>query len=131
MLSSLEAAKRRGGRIIDVNPLPEAGLIRFKNPQRARGLIGRGTELADLFLQVSLNGDLGLFQLLNQRLLERHERGERVLDEDFITSSCEGFEAFADHVRETDPSDRKSVVSGKSVSVRVDPGGRRIIKKKK
>src|SRR3546814_16156188 len=27
--------------------------------------------------------------------------------------------------------DRKSVVSGKSVSVRVDPGGRRTIKKKK
>src|SRR3546814_17514651 len=30
-----------------------------------------------------------------------------------------------------DPEDRKSVVSGKSVSVRVDLGGRRIIKKKK
>src|SRR3546814_19906906 len=29
------------------------------------------------------------------------------------------------------PTDRKSVVSGKSVSVRVDLGGRRIIKKKK
>src|SRR3546814_17756062 len=29
------------------------------------------------------------------------------------------------------PADRKSVVSGKSVSVRVDLGGRRIIKKKK
>src|SRR3546814_12979848 len=28
-------------------------------------------------------------------------------------------------------ADRKSVVSGKSVSVRLDPGGRRIIKKKK
>src|SRR3546814_15075467 len=28
-------------------------------------------------------------------------------------------------------TDRKSVVSGQSVSVRVDPGGRRIIKKKK
>src|SRR3546814_14611205 len=28
-------------------------------------------------------------------------------------------------------SDRKSVVEGKSVAVRVDPGGRRIIKKKK
>src|SRR3546814_14067200 len=104
MLSSLEAAKRRGGRIIAVNPLPEAGLIRFKNPQRARGLIGRGTELADLFLQVSLNGDLGLFQLLNQRLLERHDRGERVLDEDLIASSCEAFEASAAHVREQDPS---------------------------
>src|SRR3546814_13305938 len=32
---------------------------------------------------------------------------------------------FANH------ADRKSVVEGKSVSVRVDPGGRRIIKKKK
>src|SRR3546814_14239494 len=31
----------------------------------------------------------------------------------------------------TQDGDRKSVVSGKSVSVRVDPGGRRIIKKKK
>src|SRR3546814_17767419 len=31
----------------------------------------------------------------------------------------------------TAPGDRKSVVSGKSVSVRVDTGGRRIIKKKK
>src|SRR3546814_13549330 len=29
-----------------------------------------------------------------------------------------------------EPGDRKRVVSGKSVSVRVDPGGRRIIKKK-
>src|SRR3546814_18143753 len=33
-------------------------------------------------------------------------------------------------VGDTDEEDRKSVVSGKSVSVRVDLGGRRIIKKK-
>src|SRR3546814_16918015 len=32
---------------------------------------------------------------------------------------------------ETAKADRKSVVEGKSVSVRVDPGGRRIINKKK
>ena len=35
MLSALEEAKRRGARIIAVNPLPEAGLMRFKNPQKA------------------------------------------------------------------------------------------------
>src|SRR3546814_11403375 len=35
-----------------------------------------------------------------------------------------------DGVRSAD-GDRKSVVEGKGVSVRVDPGGRRIIKKKK
>ncbi len=37
MLSALEETKRNGGRVIAVNTLPEAGLIRFKNPQNARG----------------------------------------------------------------------------------------------
>ncbi|MDQ1487344.1 MAG: hypothetical protein QOJ62_3037, partial [Actinomycetota bacterium] len=34
MLTALEKAKEQGARIVAVNPLPEAGLIRFKNPQR-------------------------------------------------------------------------------------------------
>src|SRR3546814_18741403 len=38
-------------------------------------------------------------------------------------------DVMAQHVAQR-PVDRKSVVSGKSVSVRVDLGGRRIIKKK-
>ena len=37
MLSALEETKRNGGHVIAVNPLPEAGLIRFKNPQKASG----------------------------------------------------------------------------------------------
>jgi anaerobic selenocysteine-containing dehydrogenase len=32
MLTALEVAKEGGARIIAVNPLPEAGLVRFKNP---------------------------------------------------------------------------------------------------
>src|SRR3546814_11811422 len=42
-----------------------------------------------------------------------------------------GLIAPAERARQRDRQDRKSVVSGKSVSVRVDLGGRRIIKKKK
>jgi len=34
MLIALEKAKENGARIVAVNPLPEAGLLRFKNPQR-------------------------------------------------------------------------------------------------
>ena len=70
MLTALETAKRRGARIVMVNPLPEPGLMRFKNPQTARGLIGRGTPLADLFLQVRVNGDLALFKALNRLILD-------------------------------------------------------------
>ena len=59
MLTSLEKAKRDGAHIVAINPLPEAGLIRFKNPQRPRGVIGRGTALADLHIPIRVNGDLG------------------------------------------------------------------------
>ena len=61
MLTALEEAKQRGARIVAVNPLPEAGLARFRNPQSVRGLAGPGTKLADRFLPVRVNGDLALF----------------------------------------------------------------------
>ena len=70
MLSALEKAKRNGARIIAVNPLPEAGLVRFKNPQTPRGVVGRGTALADLLLPIRINGDLALFQAIGALLLE-------------------------------------------------------------
>ncbi len=41
MLSALEKAKANGARIITVNPLPEAGMERFKNPQTPKGLAAR------------------------------------------------------------------------------------------
>ncbi|MGH3416177.1 MAG: molybdopterin-dependent oxidoreductase, partial [Actinocrinis sp.] len=43
MLTALEHAKRRGARVIAINPLPEAGFTRFRNPQTPRGLVGPGT----------------------------------------------------------------------------------------
>jgi molybdopterin-dependent oxidoreductase alpha subunit len=52
MLTALERAKRAGTRIVTVNPLPEAGMREFRNPQHAGGLLGRGTELTDLFAQI-------------------------------------------------------------------------------
>jgi molybdopterin-dependent oxidoreductase alpha subunit len=78
MLIALEKAKEHGARIVAVNPLPEAGLLRFKNPQRPKGIIGHGTQLADLFLQVKVNGDLALFQALNVLLLEAEDRLRRL-----------------------------------------------------
>src|SRR6478735_8290448 len=64
MLSALEETKRNGGHGIAVNPLPEAGLIRFKNPQKVSGVLGRGTPIADQFLHIKPCGDLALFQAI-------------------------------------------------------------------
>ncbi|MCZ0204472.1 FdhF/YdeP family oxidoreductase [Streptomyces achromogenes] len=105
-LSALEEAKRNGGRIVAVNPLPEAGLRRFKNPQKPRGIVGRGTRIADRFLHIKPGGDLALFQALNRLLLEAEDaRPGTVLDHDFINAHTSGFEDFARHARTVDWDD--------------------------
>ncbi|MEQ4193007.1 FdhF/YdeP family oxidoreductase [Streptomyces sp. YIM 103828] len=102
MLSALEETKRNGGQVVAVNTLPEAGLMRFKHPQKARGVIGRGTEIADQFLHIRAGGDLALFQALNLLLLEAEDEAPgTVLDHAFIASDTTGFEAFAEHARKT------------------------------
>ncbi|MEY9945912.1 FdhF/YdeP family oxidoreductase [Kitasatospora sp. GAS1066B] len=98
MLSALERAKRAGATIVSVNPLPEAGLERFKNPQHARGLVGGGTKLTDLFLQIRLGGDLALFRALNQLILA----ADSGVDRDFVAEHCHGFDEFAAEAKSTD-----------------------------
>ncbi|MFD5013418.1 FdhF/YdeP family oxidoreductase [Streptomyces chartreusis] len=100
MLSALETAKRRGARVVAVNPLPEAGLLRFKNPQRPSGILGGGTRLADQFLQIRLGGDQALFQAFNRLLLEAEDEAPGTcLDNAFIERHTHGFEEFAEHAR--------------------------------
>ncbi|MEV0264410.1 FdhF/YdeP family oxidoreductase [Streptomyces sp. NPDC050617] len=98
MLSALEKAKQGGAKIISVNPLPEAGLERFKNPQKARGLAGSGTSLTDLFLQIRLGGDQALFRALNKLILDT----QGAVDQDFIDEHTHGFEEFARAARAAD-----------------------------
>jgi molybdopterin-dependent oxidoreductase alpha subunit len=98
MLSALEKAKTNGARIVTVNPLPEAGLERFKNPQTARGLAGSGTPLTDLFLQIRLGGDQALFRALNRLILET----DGAVDTEFVDQHTHGFEEFAKTARATD-----------------------------
>ncbi|SCK30771.1 FdhF/YdeP family oxidoreductase [Streptomyces sp. WMMB 322] len=101
MLSALEETKRNGGRVVAVNPLPEAGLMRFKHPQKVRGVIGRGTDIADQFLQIRPGGDLALFQALNRLLLEAEDEAPgEVLDHGFIDAHSTGFDEYAAHARQ-------------------------------
>ena len=62
MLSALEKAKKNGCILVHINPLPEAGMSTFKHPQDVLGWLGGGTQLADLFLQVRINGDVALLK---------------------------------------------------------------------
>ncbi len=93
MLSALEIAKKNGAKIVSINPLREAGLVRFKNPQEPTGIAGRGIELADLHLPIKLNGDLALFQAIGSLLVQWD-----ALDHDFIDTYTTGFDGWRAHV---------------------------------
>lgn len=103
MLTTLEKAKGNGARIVSVNPLPEAGLIRFKNPQRPGTYLGRASTLTDRYLQIRLGGDLALFQAVGKLLIEADDAEPGcVLDHAFIREFTSGFQAYAQHVRSLD-----------------------------
>jgi molybdopterin-dependent oxidoreductase alpha subunit len=101
MLTELQKAAKNGCKIVSVNPLPETGLIRFRNPQNPLDLLGPGTALACLFLPVRVNGDVALLQGIMKSMLEADTASSgRVLAHDFIQQHTEGFEAFAQALRE-------------------------------
>ncbi|GAA3559973.1 FdhF/YdeP family oxidoreductase [Amycolatopsis ultiminotia] len=103
MLSALEEAKAGGAKVVAVNPLPEAGLMRFKNPQNVRGVVGKGSPLADEFAQIRVGGDLALFQAIGHLLLQWEESAPgSIVDHEFVAAQTQGFEDWAKHLRETD-----------------------------
>ena len=90
MLNSLEKAKRNGAKIIVINPLKEVALLKFKNPQKVRGWISKGTDIADLYLQIKINQDVALLKAWLKILLQ----DESNLDLSFINEKTAGFEAL-------------------------------------
>ena len=73
--------------------------MRFHHPQKPQDLVGRGTELADLFLQIRLDGDMALFQALGQPAAGDRRRRRRARSTAPSSSGTPaGFDAYAAHV---------------------------------
>jgi molybdopterin-dependent oxidoreductase alpha subunit len=94
MLTSLEKAKKNGAKVVSINPMKEAGLIRFKNPQTVKGIIGGGTEISDLYLQLRINEDVALLKAVMMKLFKIAETRPEVLDTEFISGKTAGFDDF-------------------------------------
>ena len=102
MLAALEAAKARGAKIVSINPLPEIGTDRFKNPQdflhplkMLQTLAGEGRQLSDLWLQVRIGGDLALFKgLIKAMLATEAAAPASVLDHEFLAGHTVGLAAL-------------------------------------
>ena len=103
MLSILEKAKANGAKIVAINPLPEAGLMRFKDPQKVHGVVGHGVPIADEFVQIRIGGDMALFAGLGKLLFEADDKAPgTVVDRDFVDRHTAGFAEYETRTRALD-----------------------------
>jgi oxidoreductase alpha (molybdopterin) subunit len=109
MLSSLRKAKLSGARIVSINPLAEAGLVDFvdPNPQHYSNplkypialLADKGVPIADLHLPVRVGGDMAVLKGIMKVMLERErESPGSVFDNDFISQKTSGFDEFVESI---------------------------------
>jgi molybdopterin-dependent oxidoreductase alpha subunit len=99
MLGALEKCKENGGKIITVNPLPEAGMVNFVDPQSPLSILKGGTALTDLFVQVKVNGDVAFLKAIMLLLLAKEDAGEKVIDHDFIKEYTAHYDEFITDIK--------------------------------
>lgn len=96
LITQLMKLRRRGGQVIVINPLKELGLSRFRVPSDMRSLLF-GSEIASLYLQPRIKGDVALFRALLAALIERG-----AIDREFVEQRTSGFaEVAADLQRDS------------------------------
>jgi molybdopterin-dependent oxidoreductase alpha subunit len=103
MLGALEAAAKRGCRIVSINPLIERGIERFIHPQHvAPMLTGQASQIGTHYLQPLIGGDLAVLKGLCKWVLQMEDaQPGTVLDQTFLAEQTYGFTEFAADLRAT------------------------------
>src|SRR5206468_1647472 len=70
LMRSLMLLRRRGGKVVVINPVKEVGLVNFSVPSDVRSLLF-GSPIANLYLQPHIGGDIPLLLGVAKVLLER------------------------------------------------------------
>jgi molybdopterin-dependent oxidoreductase alpha subunit len=98
MMRTLMMVRRRGGKVIVINPLVETGLVNFSVPSDPWALVF-GAEIASSYVQPYVGGDLALVYGLMKQLRELHAERPRsddpIVDEDFLAAHCRGWPELA------------------------------------
>ncbi|MCA9004318.1 MAG: FdhF/YdeP family oxidoreductase [Planctomycetaceae bacterium] len=111
LLRTLMEIRRRGGKIIVINPLKETGLVNFRVPSDVRSMLF-GSEIASTYVQPHIGGDLALLTGIAKVILSRNAQ-----DAEFISNCTENFDEFRASVEGTDWDDieRRSGVTRETI----------------
>jgi molybdopterin-dependent oxidoreductase alpha subunit len=107
-LHPLQAAAKRGAKIVTFNPVRERGLEYFASPQNPVQMLGgKPTKISTQYHQLRPGGDIAVMLGIAKHVLaadaaaQQRGKGHRVLDIDFIAQHSSGFEAFEAKVQAT------------------------------
>jgi molybdopterin-dependent oxidoreductase alpha subunit len=103
MLSVLQQAARRGCQIVTFNPIMERGLEKFLHPQEPLQMFtGSPSPISTHYFQPMIGGDLALLQGLIKAILEKNERRQQLLDQDFIEKHTIGLSELKKQIGKTE-----------------------------
>ena len=101
LMRTLMMVRRRGGKVVVINPIVETGMVNFSVPSDPWALFF-GAEIASTYVQPHVGGDLALMYGLMKRLRELaalapsgNAAGEPIVDEDFLEHHATGWPQLA------------------------------------
>ncbi len=94
LMTNLMHLRRRGGKVVVINPVIETGLVNFKIPSSVRSMLF-GTEIANLYVQPHIGGDLALLSGIAKQI---DEMG--AADHPFLQEHCNGADEWLETIRQ-------------------------------
>lgn len=88
LMTTLVNLRKRGGKVVVVNPVKETGLVNFRVPSQPLSLLF-GSEVASQYAQIKIGGDIAFLTGI-AKCIEP--------DQAYAESHTEGFEAFRQHL---------------------------------
>jgi molybdopterin-dependent oxidoreductase alpha subunit len=95
LITQLINLRRRGGKVITINPLKELGLVRFKVPSDWRSFLF-GSTISDVYLQPKVGTDIALLKALLKSVVEAGG-----VDKDYVEKYTTGWEEVERDLSET------------------------------
>ncbi|MBK7974960.1 MAG: FdhF/YdeP family oxidoreductase [Deltaproteobacteria bacterium] len=95
LITELMKLRRRGGKVIVINPLKELGLLRFRVPSDPWSLV-MGSTISDLYLMPHVGGDVAVAKALLKGVIEAD-----AVDREYVGAYTAGWDAVESDVRAT------------------------------
>jgi molybdopterin-dependent oxidoreductase alpha subunit len=94
LMTSLNHLRRRGGKVVVINPVRELGMMNFRIPSDWRSML-LGSEIATHFVQPHIGGDLALLSGVSKAVVEAG-----AANIGFLQEHCQGSEEYLEWLAE-------------------------------